>query len=206
MRVVLHCAILFREFSWDRAVSALLPRGVNTMYAAFTPSIFLLLMLSGLPQCSARDAPDYARLRQAMVEDQIVARGVRDLEVIRAMKQVPRHLFVPPAGRPFAYGDHPLPIGEGQTISQPYVVAFMTEALGLRPGDKVLEIGTGSGYQAAVLAELKAEVYSVEIVEALGRRARQTLKSLGYENVHLRRADGYRGWPDQAPCDAVIVT
>lgn len=168
--------------------------------------LFLLLMLTGLPTCSAREEPDYARLREEMVREQITARGVSDPAVIRAMRKVPRHLFVPPDRRAFSYGDHPLPIGEGQTISQPYIVAFMTEALGLRPGSKVLEIGTGSGYQAAILREMGTRVYSIEIIPALGKRARKTLSRLGYTDVHIKIGDGYRGWPGEAPFDAIIVT
>jgi protein-L-isoaspartate(D-aspartate) O-methyltransferase len=141
-----------------------------------------------------------------MVASQIIDRGVADPAVLQAMRKVPRHLFVPVSYRASAYADHPLPIGEGQTISQPYIVAFMTEALGLKPGDRVLEIGTGSGYQAAVLAEIVREVYSIEIVESLGKRAEQTLNGLGYTNIHIKIGDGYEGWPERAPFDAIIVT
>jgi len=122
------------------------------------------------------------------------------------MSRIPRHLFVPENVRSRAYGDHPLPIGEGQTISQPYVVALMTEALKLRPGDRVLEIGTGSGYQAAVLAEIVKQVYTIEIRRVLADRAGQTLKDLGYANVSVRYADGYQGWEEHAPFDAIIIT
>jgi protein-L-isoaspartate(D-aspartate) O-methyltransferase len=122
------------------------------------------------------------------------------------MRQVPRHLFVPEQYRERSYADHPLPIGDGQTISQPYIVALMTELLRLRPGDRVLEIGTGSGYQAAVLAEITEHVYSIEIIEPLALRARATLRDLGYDSVRVRVGDGYRGWPEEAPFDAVIVT
>jgi protein-L-isoaspartate(D-aspartate) O-methyltransferase len=141
-----------------------------------------------------------------MVERQIEARGVTDPAVLSAMRRVPRHLFVPEKYRSLAYNDHPLPIGGGQTISQPYIVAYMTEALDLTPADRVLEIGTGSGYQAAVLAELVKDVYTIEIVTALGLRAKETLRALGYENIHIRIGDGYKGWPQQAPFDAIIVT
>jgi protein-L-isoaspartate(D-aspartate) O-methyltransferase len=144
--------------------------------------------------------------REQMVETQISARDVRNAAVLKAMARVPRHLFVPADVQPYAYDDRPLPIGQGQTISQPYIVAYMTEALQLQPGHKVLEIGTGSGYQAAVLAELAREVFSIEIVEALGERARADLARLGYRNVQVRVGDGYRGWPEQAPFDAIIVT
>jgi protein-L-isoaspartate(D-aspartate) O-methyltransferase len=143
--------------------------------------------------------------REAMVQDQLMARGIKDARVLAAMRRVPRHEFVPPGVRALAYADQPLPIGGGQTISQPYVVALMTEAAALPRGARVLEVGTGSGYQAAVLAELGVEVYSIEIVEPLGLRAAETLKRLGYD-VKVRIGDGYRGWPDVAPFDAILVT
>lgn len=144
--------------------------------------------------------------RENMVREQIGARGVRDARVLAAMRKVPRHLFVPAEMVPSAYADQPLPIGHGQTISQPYIVAFMTEALEIRPRDRVLEIGTGSGYQAAVLAELAAEVYSMEIVEPLGKEVALRLRELGYSRIKLRIGDGYRGWPEAAPFDAIMVT
>jgi len=141
-----------------------------------------------------------------MVAAQIEERGVRDPRTLAAMRKVPRHLFVPPSLLRDAYSDHPLPIGHGQTISQPYIVAFMTEALSLRGGEKVLEIGTGSGYQAAVLAEIAARVYTIEIVAPLAEEARVRLARLGYRNVEVRAGDGYQGWAEAAPFDAVIVT
>ena len=141
-----------------------------------------------------------------MVDEQLRERGIRDARVLEAMARVRRHLFVPPDQRDAAYGDHPLPIGFGQTISQPYIVAFMTEALGVRPTDVVLEIGTGSGYQAAILGELAREVYTIEIVAELGERAERTLAELGYRNVHVRVGDGYQGWPDRAPFSRIILT
>ncbi|MCH7812767.1 MAG: protein-L-isoaspartate(D-aspartate) O-methyltransferase [Planctomycetes bacterium] len=141
-----------------------------------------------------------------MVERQIRARGIDDRRVLAAMSAVPRHWFVPPPQTGRAYDDRPLPIGFGQTISQPYIVALMTELLELQPGQKILEIGTGSGYQAAVLAELTDEVYTIEIVEPLAKRTIELLKQKGYETVHCRIGDGYRGWPEQAPFDAIIVT
>lgn len=151
--------------------------------------------------------PDaWAKERARMVLEQIKGRGVTDEDVLRAMSKVPRHLFVPPQYVNQAYGDHPLPIGHGQTISQPYMVAVMTEYLRLRRGSRVLEIGTGSGYQAAILAELTDEVYSVEIIPALYEEARERLERLGYSQVHLKCADGYYGWPEHAPYDAIIVT
>jgi protein-L-isoaspartate(D-aspartate) O-methyltransferase len=141
-----------------------------------------------------------------MVQDQIAARGVRAPAVLSAMRQVPRHEFVPEAIRSAAYDDRPLPIGEDQTISQPYIVALMTELASVGRGARVLEIGTGSGYQAAVLAALGAQVYSIEIVPSLARTAAATLKRLGYAAVKLRTGDGYRGWPEAAPFDAIVLT
>jgi protein-L-isoaspartate(D-aspartate) O-methyltransferase len=158
-------------------------------------------------QAPAGDAGDpYASRRAAMVADHIEARGVRDARVLAAMRTVPRHAFVPETLAPAAYEDRPLPIGDDQTISQPYIVAVMTELAQVGPGARVLEVGTGSGYQAAVLAALGADVYSIEIVESLGRRAAATLASQGYQRVHLRIGDGYAGWPEAAPFDAIIVT
>jgi protein-L-isoaspartate(D-aspartate) O-methyltransferase len=151
-------------------------------------------------------APARGDERERMVRDQIEARGVRDPRTLAAMRRVPRHEFVPAEVAAGAYADHPLPIGHEQTISQPYIVAFMTEALGLRGGEKVLEVGTGSGYQAAVLAEIAREVHTIEIVEPLAARARADLARLGYANVHVRAGDGYKGWPEAAPFDAIIVT
>jgi protein-L-isoaspartate(D-aspartate) O-methyltransferase len=142
-----------------------------------------------------------------MVSVTIESRGVKDPAVLRALRSVPRHEFVPSEYLDQAYDDHPLPIGYGQTISQPYIVAWMTELLELKPGEKVLEIGTGSGYQAAVLAELgSVEVFSIEIVPELATSAAERLQSLGYNNLNLKQADGYYGWPDQAPFDAILVT
>ena len=141
-----------------------------------------------------------------MVAEQIERRGVKDPRVLEAMRKVPRHEFVPEDGRHEAYDDRPLPIGHGQTISQPYIVAFMTEALGLKGTEKVLEVGTGSGYQAAVLSGLAKEVFTIEIVEPLGIQAAEVLKRLGYKNVTVRVGDGYRGWREEAPFDAIIVT
>lgn len=141
-----------------------------------------------------------------MVAFQLQARDIVDPVVLEVMGRVPRHLYVPEAMRASAYEDRPLPIGEGQTISQPYIVAYMTQALDLEPGDRVLEIGTGSGYQAAVLAEIVQEVYTIEIVPVLARKAGALLSRLGYENVHVRTGNGYFGWPGEAPFDAIIVT
>ncbi len=155
---------------------------------------------------TATDEARFASLRESMVRTQIEIRGVRDPRVLAAMMAVPRHRFVPREAWDLAYADTPLPIGEDQTISQPYIVALMTELLELEPADRVLEIGTGSGYQAAVLAEMGAQVFSIEIVEELGRRAEEVLDSLGYDQVEVRLGDGYQGWPEEAPFDAVIVT
>jgi protein-L-isoaspartate(D-aspartate) O-methyltransferase len=141
-----------------------------------------------------------------MVALQVRARGIEDEAVLRAMERVPRHAFVPPEEAPFAYEDHPLPIGRGQTISQPYIVARMTAAIAPRPGARVLEVGTGSGYQAAVLGELGARVFTIEIVPALGRAATDRLAALGYRDVRVRIGDGFRGWPEEAPFDGILVT
>jgi protein-L-isoaspartate(D-aspartate) O-methyltransferase len=148
----------------------------------------------------------YAQKRRLMVIEQLASRDITDRRVLEAMGRVPRHLFVPPAERDQAYEDYPLPIGEGQTISQPYIVAFMTQSLGLRGGEKVLEVGTGSGYQAAVLCEVGVRVFSVEINAALASQAAGTLQELGYANVQVKTGDGFFGWPEVAPFDAVIVT
>jgi len=151
-------------------------------------------------------ADPYAQKRKAMIEHDIKGRGIKDKEVLKAMGKIPRQLFVDKGLMKKAYSDHPLPIGEGQTISQPYVVALMTEALQLKSADKVLEIGTGSGYQAAVLAEIVNEVYSIEIREPLADMSRKRLEDLGYKNVKVKYADGYFGWKEHAPFDAIIIT
>jgi len=153
-----------------------------------------------------RSSVSFMEQRIKMVETQIEGRGVTDEQVLEAMLKVPRHLFVPEKYRAYAYADQPLPIGQGQTISQPYIVAFMTEALSLTEDDRVLEIGTGSGYQAAVLAEIAQSVYTIEIVPELAKGAEKHLKSLGYGNVHVKCGDGYLGWPEEALFDAIIVT
>jgi len=148
---------------------------------------------------------DFAVARRRMVEAQIKSRGINDPLVIEAMQKVPRHLFVEEALRSQAYGDHPLPIGERQTISQPFMVAFMTQALGLKGGEKVLEIGTGSGYQVAILAQIGGQVFTVERIPDLARRARKNLDSIGCSKVNIRVSDGTEGWKDQAPFDAILV-
>jgi len=153
------------------------------------------------------DEAVFAQRRERMVLETIERRGISDKDVLRAMRAVPRHLFVPEDERAYAYGDYPLPIGFGQTISQPYIVALMTELLEMREGDKVLEVGTGSGYQAAVLAEMPGiEVYTIEIIPELAESARERLERLGYTQAHCRQGDGYYGWPEHAPFDAIIVT
>jgi protein-L-isoaspartate(D-aspartate) O-methyltransferase len=171
----------------------------------------LCLPLVALPflvtlACRQSSSQPYDERRKSMVEQQIVARGVEDRQVIAAMLKVPRHVFVPEAYRHLAYSDSPLPIGHDQTISQPYIVALMSAELTLEPGDKVLEVGTGSGYQAAVLAEIAKEVYTVEIIDALARSAESVLGVLGYTNIKVKTGDGYEGWPEYAPFDKIIVT
>ena len=145
-------------------------------------------------------------LRRNMVEQQLRRRGIRDRHVLGAMQRVPRHAFVPASMREMAYADGPLPIGKGQTISQPYIVASMSEVLRLKPGDKVLEVGTGSGYQAAVLSPLVARVCTIEIISELGRRAAELIENIGYGNIDTKIADGYHGWPECGPFDAIVVT
>lgn len=149
---------------------------------------------------------DYTVKREKMVKTQLKSRGIKDPATLLAMQNVPRHLFVPENMKPYAYTDGPLPIGDGQTISQPYIVAFMTEALQLKASDKVLEIGTGSGYQAAILAKIVDSVYTIEIVKNLAFKAKDRLQELGYSNVNVKWGDGYHGWPVKAPFDAIIVT
>jgi len=169
---------------------------------------FVILASIAANGCGQSPAPvgDLAREREQMVQQQLVARGIKDERVLAAIKKVPREEFVPSESRAAAYEDGPLQIGYSQTISQPYIVGFMTEQLQLKPSDRVLEIGTGSGYQAAILAELVAEVYTIEIVELLAKNAQATLQRLNYKNVHVKVGDGYKGWPEEAPFDATIVT
>ena len=168
----------------------------------------LLCLAVVLASCKPPAAPgrDFAAERERMVQQQIVMRGVTAPRLLAALRKVPRDAFVPEPVHDLSYSDQPLPIGYDQTISQPYIVALMTERLELKPTDRVLEIGTGSGYQAAILSELAAEIYTIEIVEPLGKRAEATLQQLGYKNVHVKIGDGYQGWPEHAPYDAVIVT
>jgi len=169
---------------------------------------FLLVAAITATGCGqqAPTAAEFAAQRQRMVERQLKASGIKDERVLAAMGKVPREAFVPLQSRAASYEDGQLPIGYDQTISQPYIVAFMTEQLRLKPSDRVLEIGTGSGYQAAILAELVSEIYSIEIIEPLTKNAEATLQRLGYKNVHLKIGNGYKGWPDAAPFDAIIVT
>src|SRR5215510_11268959 len=169
---------------------------------------YLLFAAFATTACGQQVPPavDFAAQRQRMVEQQLKLRGINDERVLAAMARVPREEFVPVSARAAAYEDGPLPIGYDQTISQPYIVAFMTEQLQPKPSDRVLEIGSGSGYQAAILAALVADVYTIEIVEPLAKTAEATLQRLGYNNVHLKVGDGYQGWPEEAPFDAIIVT
>ena len=179
-------------------------------YTFYVRRALHLLILAALAAtaCGQKPTPvsDFAAQRQLMVHQQLMPRGIKDERVLTAMAKVSREEFVPPDSRAASYEDGPLPIGYGQTISQPYIVAFMTEQLRSKPSDRVLEIGTGSGYQAAILAELAAEVYTIEIVEPLAKNAEVTLQRLGYKNVHVKVGDGYSGWLEHAPFDAIIVT
>jgi len=168
--------------------------------------LFLALPTEGKEADQSISKGDFRAMRERMVETQIKARGIKDPRVLAAILKVERHLFVPKESQSTAYADHPLPIGEGQTISQPYIVAFMTEQLELKGTERVLEIGTGSGYQAAILAELAKEVYTIEIIQSLGTSAQKRLLELGYRDVNVRVGDGYLGWPEKAPFDAIIVT
>jgi protein-L-isoaspartate(D-aspartate) O-methyltransferase len=167
--------------------------------------ILLILFLIFQPLYLIAQDP-YAKKRQAMIDMDIKGRGIKDKKVLEAMGKIPRELFVDESKRSKAYADQPLPIGEGQTISQPYVVSLMTEALSLKPSDRVLEIGTGSGYQAAVLAEIVKEVYTIEIRKTLVETAARRLKDMGYKNIEVKFGDGYFGWEEHAPFDAVLIT
>ncbi len=149
---------------------------------------------------------EFAQQREQMVETQLKSRDVQSERVLEAMKKVPRHLFMPESVRQYAYIDSPVPIGQEQTISQPYIVGLMTQTVDPKPGDRALEVGTGSGYQAAVLGELVQEVYTIEIILDLAERASKTLSELGYDNVEVRQGDGYQGWPEKAPFDIILVT
>jgi len=168
--------------------------------------LILILVLGSPVAASAAPRHPFATSRNRMVDEDVVAAGVKNERVIQAMRDTPRHEFIPPDQRALAYYDMALPIGEGQTISPPFIVAYMTESLDPQPTDKVLEIGTGSGYQAAVLSPVVRDVYTIEIVRPLGERAAKTIKHLNYENIHTRIGDGYKGWPEAAPFDKIIVT
>jgi protein-L-isoaspartate(D-aspartate) O-methyltransferase len=168
-------------------------------------SLYTLFILLSLTTCGQNSNP-FPALRNRMVKTQIEARGITDEKILEAFRNVERHRFVLPRYIPYAYNDTPLPIDEGQTISQPYIVAFMTDVLNLKKSEKVLEIGTGSGYQAAILAELCDSVFTIEIFETLGEKASSLLQELGYTNIWCKVGDGYKGWPEHAPFDAIIVT
>jgi protein-L-isoaspartate(D-aspartate) O-methyltransferase len=182
--------------------------GICRMVSVFLFFFIIPLSICGLTPGFSSEVPKegYEKRRYDMVAMQIVARGIKDEGVLRAMRQVPRHLFVPEGSKGSAYGDFPLSIGYGQTISQPYIVAFMTELLNPGQDDIALEVGTGSGYQAAVLSEIVKEVFTIEIIPPLGRAAERRLKELGYENITVKVADGYYGWEDHAPFDCIVVT
>ena len=166
----------------------------------------LLSLYLPIPLALSSEDPSLVEARRRMVERDLKGRDIKDPKVLEIMGRVPRHLFVEPSLKSKAYADHPLPIGEGQTISQPYIVALMTQILQIQPGERVLEIGTGSGYQAAVLAELTDQVYTVEIIETLTKQAVKRLKEMGYGRVQAKYGDGYFGWEEGAPFDAIIVT
>ncbi len=180
---------------------------VMALLAVLNPACTSPPGTSSTVPASDEEAAVFAQQRETMVIETIEKRGITDERVLKAMRTVPRHLFVPEDQRDHAYGDYPLPIGYGQTISQPYIVALMTQLLELKEGDRVLEIGTGSGYQAAILAEIPGvDVYTIEIIPALARSARERLESLGYKSIHCKEGDGYYGWEEYAPFDAIIVT
>lgn len=188
-----------------RIVSANMSRVGRWSLLCFWLVPFILFLLP-LPALSKEDSEQFVRARQEMVRSQLVTRGIHDQATLRAMETVPRHRFVPKRYRAGAYRDGPLPIGYGQTISQPYMVAFMTEIIRPHPGQQVLEIGTGSGYQAAILAETGVRVFTIEIIPELAKRAQATFKQQGYLHIHSKTGDGYYGWPEQAPFDAIVVT
>lgn len=169
-------------------------------------NLCLGLLCTLLPLAAMGEPDEYKDERMEMVENQIVRRGVTNENVIAAMRTVPRHLMIPEDARRDPYGDHPVPIGYGQTISQPFIVAYMAQTLQVESGDKVLEIGTGSGYQAAVLAEITTNVYTIEIIPELAERAEKTLEEIGYGEITTRQGDGYYGWEEQAPWDGIVVT
>lgn len=171
----------------------------------FTFPVILLILIFSVSQCNSQEG-NFNGLREQMVRTQLQARGINDKQVLDAFREVERHKFVLPRYISMAYRDSPLPIEEGQTISQPYIVAYMTEALNLEKDDKALEIGTGSGYQAAILAQIVDSVFTIEIFESLGKKAKALFNQLGYNNIYTKIGDGYKGWPEHAPFDAIIVT
>lgn len=172
----------------------------RSVFKALAIGIFSLSSVFVLSQI------DHKQLRENMIKEQLLARDISDPATLKAMRIVPRHEFVPPDMQPYAYADNPLPIGMKQTISQPYIVAYMTQILKLKEHDRVLEVGTGSGYQAAILGQIVDTVYTIEIVEALAFTAKNRLSALGYGNIEVKAGDGYLGWPDKGPFDAIIVT
>jgi protein-L-isoaspartate(D-aspartate) O-methyltransferase len=185
------------------------PKSKKLVISGFAVFLFMCAVAGSLylPYSALCESPDpYAAARQRMVLRQLKARDITDPTVLDVMGTVKRHLFVSPGRASQAYADHPLPIGEGQTISQPYIVALMTQILDIRPGEKVLEIGTGSGYQAAVLSHFTDQVWSIEIRKGLAQNASKRLKALGYEKIVVKHGDGYFGWPEYAPFDAIMVT
>jgi protein-L-isoaspartate(D-aspartate) O-methyltransferase len=175
-------------------------------YICFIVVLLISIIFAAGCMVEEKDANGYSKKRERMVRDQIKARGIKDKKVLEALRKVERHEFVPKQYQNEAYNDYPLPIGEDQTISQPYIVALMTEVLELKGDEKVLEIGTGSGYQAAVLGEIVKHVYTIEIVDVLGKRSQKLLSGLGYANVTVKIGDGYKGWKEHSPFDAIIVT
>jgi protein-L-isoaspartate(D-aspartate) O-methyltransferase len=178
-----------------------------TSNISFCATLFITALACGVSgPMDQRGSRDWNAERRRMVDEQLRARDIHSARVLDAMLRVPRHLFVPESQRAYAYRDFPLPIGHNQTISQPYIVAFMTQALDVKPDHRVLEIGTGSGYQAAVLGALAKDVYTIEIVAPLAERARETLTGLGYRNIQVRTGNGYLGWPEHAPYDSIMVT
>jgi protein-L-isoaspartate(D-aspartate) O-methyltransferase len=179
-------------------------RAISRLTVAFA---IALAAVAGAVAADDKQAPDpTAPARAKMVQQHLVERGIKDQRVLEAFRVVPRHRFLPPENRRLAYDDESIPIGEGQTSTPPFDMAFMTEALKLKPTDKVYEVGTGSGYQASILGQVAKDVYSVEIHKPLGERAAKVIQELGYKNVHTRVGDGYEGWPEAAPFDAIIVT
>lgn len=180
-------------------------RKLNVFQYKYTMRRLVLIIIT-LICAEPSSAQNFDNLRERMVRDQIIERGITNRDVLRALREVPRHEFVPADQQRYAYADRPLPIGFGQTISQPFIVAYMTELLSLKPDDRVLEIGTGSGYQAAILAEIVSQVYSIEIVPELAERASRVIEKLEYKNVEIKQADGYYGWEEHAPFDAIVVT